>query len=558
MTNGKISKQSSKRPMNEQFDASVPVAHTETDSHKNAGGNHNVRISTNFLLTTILFICIISHGVGRFSATFAVLKLSDMYTNTGSHNRRTQIGDDPIDGFSSNQALPPPIYSNKKNIPITVYSSKHYDSGSVQTTESLLARRSYEDDGPSSTDTEATVDADGTIEGDSYNETLMSELHQPSGHHLLVDIKSVNGKFLNSEAKLAKAMIDLVEMSGLTMLSYHCHRLNPVGVSCVGVLLESHISLHTWPIPGAICLDLFTCGPNSLLPILPAIQRLFGVARIPAVHGSIVEKPFMQWSYKLRGFRNELPGKSAGDIGQFLHGWLEYDMKEKVVSMDTKFQKIEIYDVINPRFNSLHFYKASIRNDDSYEAANPELFRPDRVLYIDGILQSRYYGDAAYHETLVHPALFSHPNPKRVAIIGGGEGATLREVLKHNTIETVTMIEIDEVMVNISKQYLPEWSDCSMIVGSAPSCFDDPRAEVIYADAIVWMTERFANKDRIRPEDIYDVIIVDAVYVPVSIQFLKLNIALSPMYLCLLQPVIHRRLLRFRTFYMATKTLSEH
>jgi S-adenosylmethionine decarboxylase proenzyme len=492
MVNGKKSQLNG----DEHFAASFAAPQKQDANH------YTLRISANFLLSTILLVCIISHGVGRFSATFAVLKLSDMYTN-----RRIHLGDDPSQGLA--RALPPPIYSNKKNIPTTVYSSKHFDSGHITTSENLLARRSFDD--RLLTNTETTLDADGSILADSHNETLMSDLHQPSGHHLLVDIKSVNGKFLNSEEKLAKAMIDLVEMSGLTMLSYHCHRLNPVGVSCVGVLLESHISLHTWPIPGAICLDLFTCGPNSLLPILPAIQRLFGVARIPAVHGSIVEKPFMQWAYKLRGFRNELPGKSAGDIGQFLHGWLEYDMKEKVVSVDTKYQKIEIYDVINPRFNSLHFYKASMLKDDSYEASNPELFRPDRVVYLDGILQSRYYGDSAYHEALVHPALFSHPNPKRVAIIGGGEGATLREVLKHSTIDTVTMIEVDEDMVKLSKQYLPEWSDCSMIVGSTPSCFDDPRAEVIYADAIDWMTSRFAEADRVRLEDMYDVIIIDAV-----------------------------------------------
>ena len=77
-------------------------------------------------------------------------------------------------------------------------------------------------------------------------------MHEPAGQHLLVDIKSVDGTFLNSEDRLARAMVDLIEMSGLTMLSYHCHGLEPVGVSCVGVLLESHISFHTWPIPGVI------------------------------------------------------------------------------------------------------------------------------------------------------------------------------------------------------------------------------------------------------------------------------------------------------------------
>jgi spermidine synthase len=97
-----------------------------------------------------------------------------------------------------------------------------------------------------------------------------------------------------------------------------------------------------------------------------------------------------------------------------------------------------------------------------------------------------------------------------VAIIGGGEGATLREVLKHKTVETATMIDIDEVMVNVSREYIPEWSDCSTLVGSAPSCFDDPRADVLYADAIAWFIDRYAQTEEIDPKQKYDVIIMDA------------------------------------------------
>eukprot|EP00536_Pseudo-nitzschia_multiseries_P014414 jgi/Psemu1/214583/e_gw1.698.6.1 len=78
--------------------------------------------------------------------------------------------------------------------------------------------------------------------------------------HLLVDIKGIEATFLDSEERLAKAMVDTVNHAGLTMLSYHCHKLIPKGVSCVGVLLESHISFHTWPDEGVITLDLFTCG----------------------------------------------------------------------------------------------------------------------------------------------------------------------------------------------------------------------------------------------------------------------------------------------------------
>lgn len=64
--------------------------------------------------------------------------------------------------------------------------------------------------------------------------------HRPAGQHLLVDMKGVDSSFLNSEERLVEAMVQTVDESGLTMLSYHCHSLIPSGISCVGVLLESH------------------------------------------------------------------------------------------------------------------------------------------------------------------------------------------------------------------------------------------------------------------------------------------------------------------------------
>jgi spermidine synthase len=152
---------------------------------------------------------------------------------------------------------------------------------------------------------------------------------------------------------------------------------------------------------------------------------------------------------------------------------------------------------------------------------------------LDLVVQSTLRGDAAYHEALVHPALMAHPNPRRVAIIGtynswmgtlkwahqlptlftgGGEGATLREVLRHDTVKRAVMVEIDERMVNASRSYLPEWSDCRNIVGSAPSCFNDIRAEIYYEDAIAWFIHRYGDNadETFENEDGFDVIIMDA------------------------------------------------
>lgn len=103
-----------------------------------------------------------------------------------------------------------------------------------------------------------------------------------------------------------------------------------------------------------------------------------------------------------------------------------------------------------------------------------------KALVIDNFIQSTESDEAFYHELLVHPAMILHPNPARVLIIGGGEGATLREVLKHNTVKEAVMVDIDPVVVEFSKKYLEH-----MHQGS----FNDPRARVIVMDGLKYVKE---------------------------------------------------------------------
>src|SRR3989338_5111190 len=73
------------------------------------------------------------------------------------------------------------------------------------------------------------------------------------------------------------------------------------------------------------------------------------------------------------------------------------------------------------------------------------------VLILDGFFQVSELDEHLYHEPLVQPAMFSHPNPKNVLIIGGGDGGALEEVLKHNTVERAVMVELDADVVEVSK-----------------------------------------------------------------------------------------------------------
>jgi spermidine synthase len=114
-------------------------------------------------------------------------------------------------------------------------------------------------------------------------------------------------------------------------------------------------------------------------------------------------------------------------------------------------------------------------------------------LVLDGKIQSSEADEFIYHEALVHPAMLTHPRPERVLIAGGGEGATLREVLAHKTVKKAVMVDIDEEVVRLCRRFLPSWHQ---------KAFDDPRAELHYADAREYLEES---------SDKFDVIIIDLV-----------------------------------------------
>jgi len=139
-------------------------------------------------------------------------------------------------------------------------------------------------------------------------------------------------------------------------------------------------------------------------------------------------------------------------------------IKQKVHEEQSEFQHLEIYET--------------------------ETF--GNLMVIDGCTMVSTRDNFFYHEMMSHPALYTHPNPKRVWIIGGGDCGTLKEVLKHTTVEQAVQIDIDERVTRLAEIYFPELCESN----------NDPRAELKFIDGIKWVKDA--------APDSVDLIIVDS------------------------------------------------
>ena len=103
-----------------------------------------------------------------------------------------------------------------------------------------------------------------------------------------------------------------------------------------------------------------------------------------------------------------------------------------------------------------------------------------RVMTLDGVVQTTESDEFVYHEMMAHVPILAHGAARRVLIIGGGDGGMLREVLRHESVEHVTMVEIDAEVIEMAKTYLPNHSQ---------GAFDDPRANIVISDGIEFVRD---------------------------------------------------------------------
>lgn len=134
----------------------------------------------------------------------------------------------------------------------------------------------------------------------------------------------------------------------------------------------------------------------------------------------------------------------------------------------------------------LHFERSNYQ-----EIAVVETENYGKALVLNGALQLTERDEFFYHEMLVHVPMFTHPDPKRVLVIGGGDGGSVREILKHRGVEEVVMVEIDKRVVEICREYFPKVS----------SGLEDKRVKLLFEDGV-----RFVEES----DEKFDVVIVDS------------------------------------------------
>lgn len=158
------------------------------------------------------------------------------------------------------------------------------------------------------------------------------------------------------------------------------------------------------------------------------------------------------------------PNEWFTEVDEDNHSAFSFKIERKLHEEQTAFQKIEIYQTTG--FGNL--------------------------MVIDGFVMLSARDNFLYHEMMTHPVLYSHPAPRRVWIIGGGDCGSLQEVLKHPEVESAIQIEIDERVTRLAEQYFPELCQAN----------SDPRAQLKFEDGIRWVRDS--------ADDSVDVIIVDS------------------------------------------------
>jgi spermidine synthase len=294
------------------------------------------------------------------------------------------------------------------------------------------------------------------------------------GNHILVEFYGCTPEILNKVSLIEKSMVSAAQEAGATVINSTFHHFSPYGVSGVVVIQESHLAIHTWPEYGYAAVDLFTCGDEV----------------DPWVSFDFLKKAFEAQNYSAldmkRGSLNLLQRKEF-DLSSMREEANKHVNPDKF-TRNVWFTDKDENQALSLRYTGEVFYD---EKSEFQDVAIYESYAYGKMLTIDNMVMCTEKDEFHYHEMIVHPALQILKQAKNVLVIGGGDGGTIREIFKYPNIENVTMVEIDEKVIEASKKFLPTIA-CE---------FDNPKLDLKIDDGI-----RFVKES---PAGVYDVVIVD-------------------------------------------------
>lgn len=281
------------------------------------------------------------------------------------------------------------------------------------------------------------------------------------GRQVLAELHGISPDQLNDPALLERTLVASAQDAGATVVESSFNPFAPHGVTGIVIIQESHLALHTWPEHGYAALDIFTCSREiDPVNIATAFSEALGADRCDT---QIIE----------RG-----TGMSPS---------------ERVTYADHGTTKRGVWFTDRQDNIALSLRHAGVLFDEQSAYQRVEVLASDgygKILLLDNQVAFTERDEFVYHELIAHvPALY-HPGPKRVLIIGGGDGGACSEFLKHDTIEEVIVVEIDPTVTEAARDHFPHKA----------ISLDDDRVTLVHGDGDAYLSST---------TDTFDIVAVD-------------------------------------------------
>jgi S-adenosylmethionine decarboxylase proenzyme len=242
------------------------------------------------------------------------------------------------------------------------------------------------------------------------------------GREIIADLKGCDPRVIDDEQLLKRLVQEAIRTTKHHLLDLTVRKFHPIGVTVVGILAESHISLHTYPEINYVAIDIFTCGKNKPEPILEYLQEKFGAKEV-------------RWEYLRRGVMKQ---------------W------QTIFESNGYRREIEIQKVLHRRitpYQTLEVVRAKVLGT---------------CLFSNGTLQMATLDSSEYDSQILKHI----GNAKNILIVGGGDCSILKQLVKNKHIKNIYMLEQDQQVIEVAKKYL----------GAAPA-LKDGRLKMFYGNA---------------------------------------------------------------------------